>query len=100
MESKTAEDFLWGALIGSAIGAATALMLTPLSGEALRKKIKTGLPYPGTPVRSHIHARKRSINALAGEKRSEGQAKAHQKPGHQTQAKKAKPKHKERKDDA
>jgi gas vesicle protein len=42
----TQEKFLWGAVIGSAIGAAAALMLTPFSGEKLRKKIINGLGYP------------------------------------------------------
>lgn len=103
MESKTAEDFLLGALIGGAIGAATALMLTPFSGEALRNKIRNGLPYLEERRPRH-HARKRSLNALAGIKRSVSQAKSrqkdenhhkaeeHHKPEHHT--KKTKTKHK------
>lgn len=93
METKTAEDFLWGALIGSAIGAATALMLTPISGEALRKKIKNGLPSVGVPIEPHHHPRKRAVNnALAGEK-SAAQTKSHAKAAGHT-VKKAKPKSK------
>lgn len=36
-------DLLMGALIGSAIGAATALILTPLSGDKLRGWIRSYL---------------------------------------------------------
>ncbi len=42
MTSKTPDDFIIGALIGSAIGVAAALMLAPSSGESLRNKIVQG----------------------------------------------------------
>lgn len=40
---ETQEKFLLGALIGGAIGATAALMLTPVSGYSLRRKIRQGL---------------------------------------------------------
>ncbi|MBA3602574.1 MAG: YtxH domain-containing protein [Parachlamydiaceae bacterium] len=40
------EKFFWGAILGSAIGAAAALLFTPLPGRNLRKKIITGLYQP------------------------------------------------------
>ena len=40
------EKFFWGALIGSAIGAASALLFTPFAGKNLRKKIINGLYEP------------------------------------------------------
>lgn len=45
MVTKTQQEFLIGALIGSAIGAATALFLTPLSGAALRRQVVTGFGH-------------------------------------------------------
>ena len=45
MITKTQEEFLWGALIGGAIGAATALMLTPVSGSSLRRQVANGLNH-------------------------------------------------------
>ncbi|MGZ3732360.1 MAG: hypothetical protein ACXU9U_01285 [Parachlamydiaceae bacterium] len=50
----TQEKFLWGAMIGSAIGAAAALMLTPFSGEKLRKKIINGLGYPPKEAKKKV----------------------------------------------
>ncbi|MBA2728430.1 MAG: YtxH domain-containing protein [Parachlamydiaceae bacterium] len=42
MISKSSDEFIIGALIGSAIGVAAALMLAPSSGESLRDKIVNG----------------------------------------------------------
>lgn len=61
MISKLPEKFLVGALIGCAIGATAALILTPISGERLRKRIAYGLnrsygihkPKPPSRKRSH-----------------------------------------------
>jgi gas vesicle protein len=39
MKARETEEFILGALLGSAIGAAAALILTPFSGEGLRRKI-------------------------------------------------------------
>lgn len=83
MESKTAEDFLWGALIGGAIGAAAALMLTPISGEKLRKKIKDGFPEMELPQKKHQkphHARKQPRNFQSEEKKNGVQARSKHKP--------------------
>lgn len=100
METKTAEDFLWGALLGGLIGAATALVLTPISGQALRKKIRNKIPYPEAQEGSHRLMRKRSIGASQGEKRNEGRRnlKASRKPAHQ--AVKAKPKQQHKKSES
>ena len=43
MISKSPDDFLLGAIIGSAIGVVAALILAPSSGEALRSKIAHGI---------------------------------------------------------
>jgi gas vesicle protein len=43
MVSKTQGDFLWGTLIGTVLGAATALLLTPSSGQKLRQKMASQL---------------------------------------------------------
>ncbi len=42
MVSRTQEDFVIGALIGGAIGAAAILLFTPYSGSELRKQILNG----------------------------------------------------------
>lgn len=66
--SSTSEDFLIGALIGGAIGVAAALMLTPIRGEALRKRIADGfdlLPNGSTPKRRSMakaHSRAASMH--------------------------------------
>ncbi len=101
MATKTTEDFLWGALIGGAIGAATALMFAPLSGEKLRKKIKDGFPdleiYQKPPQRPHQkphHARKQAHNFKPEDKVNDNHDKNRRKPNHQSihSAKKPKPK--------
>ncbi len=43
---KTEEKFLLGALIGSAIGAATALLFAPVPGVSLRKRIMNKIYRP------------------------------------------------------
>lgn len=43
MVNKTQGDFLWGTLIGTVLGAATALLLTPSSGPKLRQKVASQL---------------------------------------------------------
>ncbi len=42
MVSRTQEDFVFGALIGGAIGVAAILLFTPYSGSELRKQIQNG----------------------------------------------------------
>lgn len=89
MNSKTAEDFILGALIGGAIGAATALMLAPLSGHALRNKIVNGFPYHDILIKSTKSRRpsrrptKRTMSALNAyvvKKRKANATHAHKKP--------------------
>lgn len=91
MESKTAEDFLWGALIGGAIGAAAALMLTPMSGERLRKKIVSGLPYSNN---HHDHV-PHNVNRRSSDSHSQKKAhsKVQSKPVQTSRRAKPKPKH-------
>lgn len=43
MVTRTQQEFLLGALIGGAVGAAAALIITPLSGAALRKQMANGI---------------------------------------------------------
>ncbi|MBS4167848.1 YtxH domain-containing protein [Parachlamydia sp. AcF125] len=43
MVNKSHEDFLWGTLIGTFLGAATVLLLAPASGAKLREKISNHL---------------------------------------------------------
>lgn len=40
METKIQEEFVWGTIVGCAVGAAAALLLTPLSGAQLRKQVQ------------------------------------------------------------
>ena len=51
MISKNQENFVWGALLGGAIGAAAALLLTPYSGAEIRKQVRNRLN--GKKVKSH-----------------------------------------------
>lgn len=43
MSSSIQKEFILGSLIGGAIGAAAMLLLTPMSGEKLRKEVRTHL---------------------------------------------------------
>lgn len=43
MVSKDQENFLVGALVGGAVGAAAALLLTPYSGSEIRKRVRQGI---------------------------------------------------------
>lgn len=40
MIASTQKEFILGSLIGGAIGAAAMLLLTPMSGEKLRKEVR------------------------------------------------------------
>lgn len=105
MESKTAEDFLIGALIGGAIGAAAALILTPFSGDKLRRKIKnrfSQLENSYESMRSsdrprssgHLHKRSGSTSSSKGGHSKSHAKAAHAKPAYakSSHAKKPKPK--------
>jgi gas vesicle protein len=49
---NTEEKFILGALVGSAIGAAAALIFTPMTGKSLRTKLMNGLSQAqATPKR-------------------------------------------------
>lgn len=75
MITKTQGEFLWGALIGGAIGAATALMLTPFSGAALRRGVTDRLHHLNgreRPVRQKATARKSSLKESFRATRSNG----------------------------
>jgi len=65
MKPDTTQNFLVGALIGSAIGAAVALVFTPMSGERLRRRIKKGLnhPFEAEPPRRASHAHRNQASA-------------------------------------
>lgn len=67
---ETQEKFLWGAIIGTAIGAAAALILTPFSGVTLRKKIIKGVHTPQTTAKRKTagHARRAAISTEAAKK--------------------------------
>lgn len=62
---ETQEKFLLGALIGSAIGAAAALMFAPVSGYSLRKRIIRSLhlenepPVQKAPLHPRSYSRRR-----------------------------------------
>ena len=53
MISKKQEDFVWGALVGSAIGAAAALLLTPFSGAEVRSHFCNGFHILNGKKRTH-----------------------------------------------
>jgi gas vesicle protein len=42
MISNKREEFVWGALLGGAIGAAAALLFTPYSGAEIRRHVRKG----------------------------------------------------------
>lgn len=53
MVSKDQENFFMGALVGGAIGAAAALLLTPFSGSEIRKKVRKGFnQFNGNPIKA------------------------------------------------
>lgn len=67
-KTQTQTDFLWGALVGGAIGAITALLLAPSSGAKLRQQVRDELfdwdgetPLPKRP-RTQAH-RKTAVHA-------------------------------------
>lgn len=43
MKAETQKKFVWGALIGGALGAIALLLVTPYSGDAIRRKIRRNL---------------------------------------------------------
>lgn len=49
MEQNTKQEFLVGALIGGIVGAAAALIFTPVSGAKLRNEINSGFGYLEQP---------------------------------------------------
>jgi len=53
MDSETSENFIFGALIGGAIGAVAALILAPTSGESLRRKIGNSLNLSSPREKAH-----------------------------------------------
>lgn len=58
MDKKLQEDFLWGTLIGTVLGAATALLLTPTSGTRLRQRVVNQLQsLNGKLLGENTHAR-------------------------------------------
>ncbi|WP_059360427.1 YtxH domain-containing protein [Parachlamydia acanthamoebae] len=65
MVNKIQEDFLWGTLIGTFLGAATALLLTPASGAKLRQKMLNQLNQINGKKTKHVASpRSRSTKAL------------------------------------
>ncbi len=73
---NTEEKFFWGALIGSAIGAATALLFTPIAGRNLRKRILNGLPQPSMPkMKIFGTKRRRPVSKTKVTSRLDGRAK-------------------------
>jgi gas vesicle protein len=83
---NTEEKFFWGALIGSAIGAAAALLFTPLAGRHLRKRILNGLYEPLSLPKSKILGTKprRPVPKTRLNSRLDGRAKAAKKGTHKT----------------
>lgn len=57
---KTEEKFFLGALIGSALGAAAALLFAPVAGEKLRKKILNNFYQPLNIPKRKIFSPKRA----------------------------------------
>lgn len=65
MANNTPEDFIMGALIGSAIGIAAAMILTPFSGESLRKKIAKRFESAAPPTKKALSTRGQSSQMTA-----------------------------------
>lgn len=56
MFSKDNENFMLGALVGGALGAVAALLLTPYSGAQIRKQVQTHLSVAnGKKIRARAH---------------------------------------------
>lgn len=54
MDTKDHEKFIMGALVGGAVGAAAALLLTPYSGSDIRKKVRKSLhQFNGNKIKEH-----------------------------------------------
>lgn len=60
MLTKTQSDFMWGALLGSAIGAASVLIIAPKSGGKIAKGLNALRRKSVHAERGH-NARKRSV---------------------------------------
>lgn len=86
MDAETSENFIFGALIGGAIGATAALILAPMSGESLRRKISSSLnlsPPKGRAQKTHSSEHhKDSRDRSAAGRRSPGSANKKMKEQH------------------
>lgn len=61
MVTKTTEDFVWGALLGGLVGAATALLFTPTSGSKFRDQVRNGFHFLNGKKSSHSRSRARAV---------------------------------------
>lgn len=71
---KTEEKFILGALVGSALGAAAALIFTPMAGKNLRNKLINGLSKSQSTLKrkstphSVAHAKEKGEHVIKKEK--------------------------------
>lgn len=81
---ETQERFFWGALLGTALGAATALIFAPMSGQRMRQKIADELQgSPRQTRRQNRHATRRaSITARSSHSAQPGSQRPHSSEGH------------------
>ncbi len=62
MANNTPDDFIMGALVGSVIGIAAALILTPVSVESLRKKFSDRFKaFPKLTKKPFMRTRRKPI---------------------------------------
>lgn len=68
MDSNLQKEFILGAFIGGVVGAAAALMFTPMSGSKLRSKINNGAEYLGDmqPLKKIYKKVSNKASALTG----------------------------------
>lgn len=65
MGSKDQENFLVGALVGGAFGAAAALLLTPYPGAEIRKKMRKSWDHMnGNHTKAPAHAQGSSYKTV------------------------------------
>jgi len=75
MDQQSQKNFMWGALMGSVIGAATTLLLTPVSGSRLRHQVRNRIQR--LQHAKLIHARKSTAPRRTSRKAPARKARRH-----------------------
>ena len=78
---ETQEKFLWGAVLGTALGAAAALLFTPYSGGSLRRGLSHGFNASGPTSKRRPSTRYRAEASSKTDQEDDQEKQASQK-GH------------------